>query len=446
MVGSASGPEAAGAPGPATGAGPSAHRLRALLSHAGVGNLRHVHGPDNEGFGVPDDDGDADDGPMRGWVPPDDRLWLHPSERAGGASAAPRPPTVTRTAPRSPWVAGGMTVCVVLAMVLAGMVVAAGIDDAHQDGTRTPITGVPTTEANLSRLTTTHEMVMMASSVQASTVALVVATATGTRVGTGTVAEAGGIVVALRRTVAGARSITAVEHDGSRQAATEVGSDTATGITVLRIDDDLPVADFTTGDPATGSLAVAMSDGVRGSGAPTPRLYAGTVLYAGVAGDAPATGFCETVIAAPLSTDDLGSPLVEPSGAVAGVLGSVSGTGAARTAAFLPAELVSEVTAQIVANGAVAHGDLGVSTVDPAAAGTDSSAAGALVADVVPGGSAAQAGVLPGDRIVGVDGGVVRSTAELDTRLYAEPPGTEVPVELVRSGRVVHTTATLADS
>ena len=90
------------------------------------------------------------------------------------------------------------------------------------------------------------------------------------------VAEAGGIVVALRPTVVGARSVTVVEADGSRQPAVEVGSDPTTGIVVLRIADDLPVADFTMGDPATGTLAVAMSEEARSTGgAPTARLYAG---------------------------------------------------------------------------------------------------------------------------------------------------------------------------
>ncbi len=402
-------------------------------------------------MGAPDDDDDVgEDGPLRGWVPRDDRLWLHPSERAAAAAAgqyAVDRPGRGRPAQRGPWMVGGLTVCVVLALVMTGMVVVAGTDTGHQATNDTIITGVPTTEADLSRLTTTRRMVTLAATVRDSTVALMVSTANGSRVGTGVVAEAGGIVVALHPTVAGARSVTVVEQDGTRQPAVQVGSDPATGIVVLRIADDLPVADFTTGDPATGSLAVAMSEEARPTGAPTARLYAGTVLSAGLAARTGlSAGFCGTAIAAPLTADDLGSPLVEPSGAVAGVLGAVTGSGASRTAIFLPAELIRDVTAQIVSHGSVVHGVLGAGVIDPPAAGTSSPAIGALIEDVAAGSSAAQAGLRHGDRIVAVDGAVVRSAAELSTRLYADPPGTELPVTVVRGGDTVATTTVLGDS
>jgi S1-C subfamily serine protease len=84
--------------------------------------------------------------------------------------------------------------------------------------------------------------------------------------------------------------------------------------------------------------------------------------------------------------------------------------------------------------------------VDPAAPGTATVGAGAVVADVTPGSSAAQAGLAPGDRIITVDGSGVRSVAELATRLYADAPGTEVPITFVRSGATVDTTAVLGDS
>jgi len=330
--------------------------------------------------------------------------------------------------------------------VLAGMAVSTTDGAGRVRTSAVVIAGVPTTEADLSRLTTTHRMMQVAADQQDSVVALLVATAHGTRVGTGIVAEAGGILVALRPTVEGARSITVVERDGTRQPAVPVGSDPATGIVVLRIPDDLPVADVTTGDPATGSVAMALSMSARtGGGAPTARVYAGRVLYAGLsAGPAEPTGLCGTAIAAPLGTDDLGSPLVEPSGTVAGVLDAVEGTGVSRTAVFLPAGLVRDVAAQIVDHGTVDHGVLGAEVVDQ----VDGVYAreGALVADVTSGSSAAQAGLQDGDLIVSVGGDGVRSVAELATRLYAEAPGTELPLTVRRGGRTVTTVAVLGDS
>jgi putative serine protease PepD len=410
-----------------------------------------VQGEDHHGFDAPGDEDDAgDDGPMRGWVPPDDRLWHHPSERAAAAAgAAPRTGLgPTAPPPRGTWMVGGLTFCVVVALVLSGMVAASAHDAGHTVVTTAAYTGVPTTEVDLSHLTTPRRMVMVASTAQESTVALVVDTGHGTKVGTGVVAEAGGIVVALLPTLAGARSVTVVEHDGTRQPAVRVGTDRATGIVVLRTVDDLPVASFTTGDPATGSLGVAMSEEDRSTGGvPMTRLYGGIVLSSGTTAlPGSPDGLSVTVIAAPLTVDDLGCPLVEPSGAVAGVFAATGGTGMSRTAIFLPAELVRDVAAQIVSHGTVDHGILGAVVVDTPATTTGTTGTGALVADVVDAGSAAGAGLQRGDRIVAVDGAEVRSVAELATRLYADPPGTELPVTFVRSGATVSTTAVLTDS
>ena len=403
-----------------------------------------MHGDPPDDVDAPIDDGD-DDGPLRGWVPQDDRLWLHPSERAGARStpAGPTGPQATRPA-GGRWVIGGLAACVAFTVVVVGMVLVTA--DASQDATSPPgtwVTGVPTTEVDLSSLTTTRHMTAVAESTHASTVALMVDRAGRTTIGTGIVAEAGGIVVALQPTLAGARSITVVEPDGTRQPAVLVGTDATTGITVLRISDDLPPATFSTSDPTTGSVAVAEAeeDGTGRGASPTVRLYAGTVVFAGVATDTWQGGaFCATGVDAPLSTGDLGSPLVDTSGAVSGILDDVQGTGRSRTSVFLPAELVRDVADQIVSHGWVVHGSLGVGVVDRApGSGLD----GAEVRSVTTGGAAALAGLQPGDVLVGVDGYSVRSAAELATRLYGDAPGSELRVTVERGDTTFDTVVVL---
>jgi S1-C subfamily serine protease len=411
-----------------------------------------VHGEDQDAFGThPDDDWSGDDGPMRGWVPPDDRLWLHPSERASASSSvATVPPVAGRPPIRGVWVVGGLTLCVALTLAISGFVVAAANDAGPPPPLRVTFTGVPTTEADLGGQADTREMDTVASSARASTVALIVSTRAGTVIGTGVVVESGGIVVVLQPTIAGARGITVLEPGGNREAAAVVGVDPTTRIAVLRIPDDLPVADFTTVDPAAGSIAVAMSEEVAPSGDRVgTHLYAGTVLFPCVAtGVGAVPGLCETAVDAPLSTDDLGSPLVDPSGAVTGIFDGVVGAGHSRIAMFLPAQLVVNVAGQIVSRGSVDPGSLGIEVGDvpPSWAGSSAgSGDGALIESVRPGGSAAQAGLERGDKIVGVDGETVRSVAELTTRLYAEPPGTELPVSFVRHGVTFATTVVLGD-
>ena len=393
----------------------------------------------------PEDDPD-DDGPMRGWVPPDDRLWLHPSERASGVvPVRPAPPPDRSAGGR--WVAGGVATCVLLSVVVTLVLVAT--DGSRQATTSTArwVSGVPTTEAYISPRTEVKRMTTAATPAHDSTVGLLVERASGTTLGTGVVAEAGGIIVALQPVVAGARAITVVEPDGTRQAAIRVGSDATTGITVLRITDDLPAATVTDGDPATGTVLVAMAMESQASNrlSPVLRLYAGTVLFAGVgAATWQGTGFCTTGVATPLSSADLGAPLVDASGAVTGILEAVVGKGSQRTSMFLPAELVRDVAAQIVSHGSVAHGSIGLQVSD--ASPSPGAEGGAMIESVASDGAAAVAGLRPGDVVVEVDGQEVKSEAELVTRLYGDPPGAELRLAVLRDGATVHTDVVLTQS
>ena len=66
----------------------------------------------------------------------------------------------------------------------------------------------------------------------------------GTTTATGLVAESGGIIVTTWRRLAGATPSQPIESDGTREPAAMVGIDPTSGMAVLRIDDDLPVADL----------------------------------------------------------------------------------------------------------------------------------------------------------------------------------------------------------
>jgi S1-C subfamily serine protease len=57
------------------------------------------------------------------------------------------------------------------------------------------------------------------------------------------------------------------------------------------------------------------------------------------------------------------------------------------------------------------------------------------VGSVVPGSPAAAAGISAGDTVTRIDGEPVRTIADLRTQIYPDPPGTEVELTVVRSGR-----------
>ncbi len=171
----------------------------------------------------------------------------------------------------------------VLALVATGFAVMTASSSDQGDGGSVPgsfLTGEPTTEAGLSRMPEASAIAGVAAAARPSMVALQVAASGGTSVGTGLVFESGGIIVTASALVSGARSITVIEADGTREPAGLVGVDQQSGVAVLRIANDLPAASFDTADPATDSVAVAVAlrSGRHAGAAPTPKVYAGTVM------------------------------------------------------------------------------------------------------------------------------------------------------------------------
>jgi S1-C subfamily serine protease len=342
-------------------------------------------------------------------------------------------------------VVGGATVCVIVALVAVGLVMAT-TNGADQNGTGTmprlaSLTDVPTTEAGVGRVASAAAVASMMGAIRPSLVALVVNSPTGTSFATGLVVESGGMIVTSSGAVPGSRSVTVVEPDGTSAAATKVGFDPPSGLSVLRIADDLPAANFDFAGPSTGSLAMALAllPDRRTGDAPAPRLYAGKVVSAGVALDLDpvSTTFAAIGVEVPLTASDIGCPLLDRGGSVVGILERSGGRGLSSASTFLPAELVWGVAEQLVANSTVETGWIGATSANAVLPGASPTPVGALVDSVAPGGPAAIGGIQPGDVVTGVDGYRVRSAAEFKTRVYVDPPGTDVTVTLDRAGTTV---------
>jgi putative serine protease PepD len=426
-----------------------------------------VDGQDEGTSGDQPDDGgeDLDGGGLRGWISPDDRLWRHPSEspalsrRSSTDSKDGEPGSHNRS---GTWIVGGAAACVVVALVAAGLfMVATGT--AEQDSSDTTpgtasLTGAPTTDPGLGPMAGSSSIDAMVASVRPSTVALKIDGPDGTVTVTGLVAEAGGIIVTMSELLSGARSILAIEPDGTRQVADMVGVDRTSGLAVVRIADDLPVATFDADDPTIGEVAViaAFEPASHSDAAPVSSVYAGPVVSAGQAlgANSITTAFAATAVQAPLSREDLGCVLLDSSGHVSGMLEMIRGSGPSTMAVFLPADLVIGVARQLVDSGTVEHGWLGVqssnaaptTTTSDGAVVTASSAIDGARLDSVAGHSpAADVGLLPGDIITAIDGSRVHSTAELRSRLYAEPPGSSLSLTIQRGSATLTTSVVLAD-
>jgi putative serine protease PepD len=421
-----------------------------------LGTLRTVSGdsPDPGGFGAadPDRNDDETDG-LRGWIPPEDRLWRHPSEVGSpGPFPGAGPPALSDPHRPNPWLAGGIALCAVSVLLIAGLSMATfgaspGANDAVSTSTLAAKMSPPTTEPGRAHLLSTTDEAHAVAAVRPSLVALTVTRAGGATSATGIAAESGGVIVTTMAAVAGAISVATRESDGTRQAVQMIGNDPTSGIQVMRVGNDLPVASFDLSDPTPGAtaMAVALSAGPH---APIPpaSVYAGTVLSSGTAtgADGPTAVFASTVVDAPLGAGDQGGALLDSQGQVVGILDTTRGSdGTGPTAVFLPSSLVLGVTQQLVSVGHVDRGWLGVPASDHASATGD----GRAVLDTIdPDGAASRSGLRVGDAIVAVDGQTVHSMAELRTRLYADLPGTSLMVTFVRGGVQRTTTLVLAAS
>lgn len=369
---------------------------------------------------VPDEPGDepGPDLPLRGWVDPDDRLWLHPSEMAklaGAHDGTPEPSrrTLVGTSRRGPsaWTLAG-TIVVVAA--LAAMVA------------RLPVTSGPGTLPASTSLTTA---VVPAAAVRAATarldrslVGLMVTRGSDHTVATAAVMDPGNLAVTGLSAVAAATSLSAVTSAGKRLGARVLATDPRTGIAVVRLSGSLQPARFAD-DLDPGQLAMTACVCQHGQAArPRPTVDVARVQAVGV--EPPGRlHILDSIEVDGGRSDPSGAVLADGSGHVAGILDGRASEHGAVLDVFVPGWLASAVGQQLATEHRVVHGWLGVTGRD--AAGS----CGAQVTSLVPG-TPADRTLAPGDVIVSVDGKSVCTWAQLQASLYVLPPDQVVHLEV----------------
>ncbi len=224
----------------------------------------------------------------------------------------------------------------------------------------------------------------------------------------------------------------AVRYGGTEQAAKPAGRDPGTNIALLRLSAPaeavLPAAAPT---PRVGALALVLGAGANAG--TTARLA--MVHEVGPAWDSQAGGRIEALLRldARIGRDE-GGPVLDSAGRLLGM----STAGPRRRTLVIPAATINRVIDPLLAEGRIARGWLGVGlqpvTVPDSlreAAGRDG---GMMVVNLASGGPAAQAGVLPGDILLDLDGTPVRRVRALSAALGPEQIGRQVALRLLRAG------------
>jgi S1-C subfamily serine protease len=250
---------------------------------------------------------------------------------------------------------------------------------------------------------------------------------TAEEVGSGVIVERDGVIVTNYHVVANSSEIDVALSDGRRFTAQLKGADAATDLAVLTIDaDDLPVATWGDSDQVeAGEMVWAIGN---------PFGLDRTITY-GIVSAVGRRGVLESPYQEFLQTDaainpgNSGGPLVDVHGRVMGITTAIVGKDYSGIGFAIPSNTARKVCREILQDGYVERGYLGMALTSSPPAVT-----GVLVAAVEPQSPAALAGIRPGDLVVSFDGAPVAEPAGLVLQLTRTPIGEKIPLGVVRDG------------
>lgn len=267
--------------------------------------------------------------------------------------------------------------------------------------------------------------------------------------GSGFVVDADGFVVTNHHVVSDAEKIVVTFADGRQIDARIVGTDPQMDLALLEVDAEEPLPYVAFGD----SDAVRVGEWVLAIGNPFGLGGSATAGIVSARGRDIRSGPYDDYlqIDAPINRGNSGGPVFDSAGRVIGVSTAiVSPNGGSVGIGFaIPSNHVAEVVEQLKATGSVERGWLGVSLQGLDGALADSfgleSAAGALVAEVVPDSPASAAGFEVGDVVTHFDGEAVESVRALTFAVAKRRPGDTVTVAVVRGGETHELEVDLGD-
>lgn len=255
--------------------------------------------------------------------------------------------------------------------------------------------------------------------------------------GSGFFVSEDGLVVTNNHVIEDADDITVTMEDGKKFSATLIGTDPRTDLALLQVNDTkmkFPFVEFSDEAPRVGDWVLAVGN---------PFGLGGTVTAGIISAhnrDIGSGPYDYLQIDAAVNRGNSGGPSFNLNGKVIGVNTAIfSPSGGNVGIAFaVPAALVKRVVAELMSDGSVDRGWLGVVIQNVNSDIADSiglaEPKGAMITKVTEDGPASKEDIKAGDVIVGVNGEDVKDSRDLARKIAELDPDSKVKLAIVRYG------------
>ncbi len=268
--------------------------------------------------------------------------------------------------------------------------------------------------------------------------------------GSGVIVTADGSVLTNHHVIDGAEKITVRIQDGKTFEAKVVGSDPPSDLAVLKIEAaNLPYLTLGNSDSVrVGDIVLAIGNPLGIGQSVTAGIISAKGRRTGLS-DGSFEDFLQTD--APINRGNSGGALVNLTGELIGInsqiLSSGQGGGSIGIGFSIPSNMAKTVMEQLIQNGKVRRGQLGVNiqniTEDVAKSLELKDTKGVLVSNVRTGSAADKAGIKRGDIITAINGEKVEDGNILRNKVAGTLPGTDIKLTVIRAGQEQEFTAKL---
>ena len=261
-----------------------------------------------------------------------------------------------------------------------------------------------------------------------------------TREGTGFFVDKSGLILTNYHVIEGAQVLRVETKDKRRFNATVIGADPLSDVAVIKIKPDFNVIPVEMGD----SSRLKMGQWVVALGNPLGlEFFSSAGIISGFGPPGPNyIGFFDFIQAdLNIEPGNSGGPMVNYKGQVIGINNAYLGPGTMIGFA-IPINRAKEVMAQLIKNGKISRGYLGLIGQDLTEGLADrlglKQVTGSLVSGVLDGSPAQAAGIQTKDVVLEFDGQEVKDNRSFQEKIYSSPAGKKVDLLVLRDGRRMH--------